>query len=109
MFSTMTKFESNNFAEVREPSSFIKKEPTYLDASSLTDSFDWRDKGAVNPVRSIGNCQKASWSFAVPESIEGAYFIEKGTLFKLSPQQFIDCTFCGGCYGCDVEHSFVYA
>jgi C1A family cysteine protease len=80
----MTKFESNKFAEVSEPSSFNKKEPAYLDASSLPDSFDWRDKGAVNPVRNGKNCG-ASWSFAVPESIEGEHFIKKGTLFKLSP------------------------
>ena len=84
MFSTMTKFESKKFAEVSEPSSFIKKQPTYLNASSLPDSFDWRDKGAVNPVRNGKNCG-ASWSFAVPESIEGEHFIKKGTLFKLSP------------------------
>jgi len=85
MFSTMTKFESNKFAEVSEPSSFIKKEPTYLDASNLPDSFDWRDKGAVNPVRMFAKNCGASWSFAVPESIEGEHFIKKGTLFKLSP------------------------
>jgi cathepsin F len=87
----MTKFESNKFAEVSEPSSFIKKEPTYLDASNLPDSFDWRDKGAVNPVRNYANHCGPSWSFAVPASIEGEHFIKKGTLFNLSPQQFIDC------------------
>jgi C1A family cysteine protease len=80
----MTKFESNKFAEVSEPSSFKKKEPTYLDDSNLPDSFDWRDKGAVNPVRDEGFCH-ASWSFAVPESIEGEHFIKKGTLYILSP------------------------
>jgi len=90
MFSTMTKFESNKFADVREPSSFKKEEPTYLDESSLPDSFDWRDKGAVNPVRNGKNCG-ASWSFAVPESIEGEHFIKTGTLLSLAEQQFVDC------------------
>ena len=65
MFSTMTKFESNKYAEVSEPSFFKKKEPTYLDASSVPDSFDWRDKGAVTPVRSKGNCG-GSWFFTIP-------------------------------------------
>jgi cathepsin F len=107
----MTKFESNKFADVREPSSFKKEEPTYLDESSLPDSFDWRDKGAVNPVRVYADryCY-ASWSFAVPESIEGEHFIKKGTLFKLSPQQFIDCTpYCDGCKGCLTKFPFSYA
>jgi hypothetical protein len=51
MFSTMTKLEAKRMNGFKMPSAAEIDEPTYLDASNLTDSVDWRGKGAVNAVK----------------------------------------------------------
>jgi hypothetical protein len=51
MFSTMTKFEAKKLNGFKYPPASSMKEPTYLETDNLTDSVDWRTKGAVNPVK----------------------------------------------------------
>ena len=49
MFSTMTNYEAKMRNGFKYPTS--QKEATFLDTSNLTDSVDWRTKGAVNPIK----------------------------------------------------------
>ena len=75
------------------------KEPIALDDVSIPDSIDWRDKGAVNPVKNQGDCGSC-WAFSAVVSTEGAHQIKTGTLLSLSEQQVVDCvTASSGCNG----------
>ncbi|KAH7717153.1 cathepsin L2 [Aphelenchoides avenae] len=58
--------------------------------ATVPDSIDWRDKGAVTPVKDQGDCF-GCWAFAATGALEGAHFLKTGQLVSLSAQNLIDC------------------
>lgn len=65
----------------------------------VSDSLDWREKGAVTPVRDQKQCG-GCWAFSALASLEGANFVAHGKLLSLSVENLIDCdTKSSGCYG----------
>lgn len=75
------------------------------------DSIDWRELGAVNPIKDQGQCGSC-WAFSSVACMEGAHFVKTGKLLNLSEQQLVDCAGENyGNYGCNggwQEAAFTY-
>ncbi|XP_050667715.1 uncharacterized protein LOC126967282 [Leptidea sinapis] len=75
----------------------------------VPDSFDWRDKNVVTPVKNQGACGSC-WAFSCIGSVESQYAIKNQRLALFSEQQLVDCddrSFgCAGSMG--IDYPFLY-
>jgi cathepsin F len=56
----------------------------------LPTRFDWRDSGAVSPIRDQQSCG-GCWSFSTASNIESMYLIKYKTQYDLSEQNMLNC------------------
>jgi len=100
-----------------------KNHPVNFKATGLAypDSKDWRNEGAVNPIKNQASCGSC-WAFSAVANMEGVYYVVNKVLPDLSEQQLVDCehdcmifpgtteTVCDeGCNGGLMPNAFTYA
>ena len=89
MFSTMTEDEKVKYHGLI-PSQHRQGEIEVLEESPDVPNIDWRNKGALNPVKNQGQCGSC-WAFSATAVMESHHFINTGKLLSLSEQQIVDC------------------
>ncbi|XP_010466086.1 PREDICTED: probable cysteine protease RDL2 [Camelina sativa] len=82
----------------------------YQEGDVLPDEVDWREKGAVVPVKDQGNCGSC-WAFSAVGAVEGINQIKTGELISLSEQELVDCDrgfVNAGCDGGIMNYAFQF-
>jgi len=116
----ITKFSDLTPAEFKEKYMMKRRSPMSISESEILKpkegitaptSFDWRDKGAVTPVKDQGQCGSC-WAFSAVENIESVWILagkSNASVLRLSEQQVVDCdTDDGGCDGGDTPTAYKY-
>ena len=81
-----------------------------LGDSATPETWDWRNKGGVSPVKDQGNCGSC-WTFSTVGCLESAHLIKYGVLQTYSEQQLVDCAGAFDNHGCNgglPSHAFEY-
>ncbi|KAK1424798.1 hypothetical protein QVD17_20136 [Tagetes erecta] len=82
----------------------------YENITAVPSSIDWRQKGAVTPVKNQGQCG-CCWAFSAVAATEGVNQLSTGKLISLSEQELVDCDTTGedqGCNGGFMDEAFKF-
>ncbi|KAL0424166.1 UNVERIFIED_CONTAM: Cysteine proteinase RD21A [Sesamum radiatum] len=75
----------------------------------LPESVDWRERGAVAPIKNQATCGSC-WAFSTVAAVEGINQIVTGEMITLSEQELVDCdkTENAGCNGGLMDYAFQF-
>jgi len=110
---TADEFRAKYISGLKPYGSYQCKSYTGSSSSSVPSSVDWRNSGAVTPVKDQGQCGSC-WSFSSVGALEGAWAISTGKLTSFSEQELVDCATgisygSHGCNGGQMDGAFKYA
>jgi len=113
----LTKFSDLSVEEFKTLLGYVPKashDVGLLPAGSeaAPQSFDWRTKNMVTPVKDQGQCGSC-WAFSVTENIESVYCkannLDCTTFPPLAPQEIVDCDNTDqGCDGGDPPTAYAF-
>jgi len=84
------------------------RQSKYVKSPCNATSCDWRDAGAITPVKLQGKCGSC-WAFSTAEGLESAWYLAGNDLPVLSPQQIVSCDHKDdGCSHGDLPTAFKY-
>lgn len=95
-FSDMTESEFRNMttgyiSSRKQPKRPILRNNLFSNINDdVPDSFDWRDKNAVTPIKEQKQCLSC-WIFSAVGAVESQHSIKTGQLVTLSEQNVLDC------------------
>ncbi|CAN1179518.1 unnamed protein product [Linum perenne] len=81
----------------------------YQNVRRVEPSVDWRQRGAVTPVKDQGQCGSC-WAFSTVVAVEGINYLKTNKLVSLSEQELVDCDTAEnqGCNGGLMEYAFEF-
>lgn len=100
---TINKFSCYTPAEYKAilgglPKNTVQRPGISKAKGDVPDSFDWRTKNVVNPIKDQAACGSC-WAFSSIATSETAYALTSGKLLSFSEQNLVDCAPCYGCSG----------
>ncbi|KAK9146725.1 hypothetical protein Sjap_006628 [Stephania japonica] len=88
---TNEEFVATHTGYKRESSELRSATPfRYENVTDVPSTMDWRQKGAVTPIKDQGDCGSC-WAFSAVAATEGITHIKTGKLISLSEQELVDC------------------